>query len=596
MNNKLQFNAIKMYLSELKLWNFRKYTNADGIIDENSPHLIVPFTKGLNVLIGENDSGKTAILDAIKIVTKTHSMEWIHLQDLDFSIGRDRLRIDLVFNNLSDDEAAFFLDKLIIDETTGTVSIHLVLEASKTEDRILPYEVKAFNGAFQSFSAIEKDFVKATYLRALRDADYDLTAKKNSRVSQILLGHNLFKDGGSGKDRFEDIISNANEQIKEWFKDNTGGDHSNKSQIKDVIDTFIKSFLLDSYESELSISGSNIKNILEKISIRIKDAENLGLGSMNRLFMAAELLHLRKKSDGIKLCLIEELEAHLHPQAQMKVIEGIQHEDDVQFILTTHSPNLASKIKINNNDTSLIICKDTNIYPLTKGMTKLNENDYIYLQNFLDVTKSNLFFAKGIILVEGWAEELILPVLANNLGKNLTNNEVSIVNVGSTAYLHYARILMRNDGKDFKYPVSIVTDYDVRPKENWTFDQAEEEIRLNSILEKLDNHDCPNVQLYLATHWTLEWCLFNSKALSTIFMNSCSKIHSKTAEFKKEADKYDINKFRDKLAAKLKDRSLDKVAIAYEMSLSINMLTSPLEIQKDDTAFYLVNAINHVCK
>lgn len=46
-------------------------------------------------------------------------------------------------------------------------------------------------------------------------------------------------------------------------------------------------------------------------------------------------------------------------------------------------------------------------YPLTKGMTKLNDSDYLYLQNFLDVTKSNLFFAKGIILVEGWAEELI---------------------------------------------------------------------------------------------------------------------------------------------------------------------------------------------
>ena len=424
-----------------------------------------------------------------------------------------------------------------------------------------------------------------------------MTAKKNSRVSQILLGHDLFKKGASGKDTFENIISQANQKIKEWFKDDTGGTSSNKSQIKDVIDTFIKAFLFDTYESELSISDSNIKSILEKISIRIKDADNLGLGSMNRLFMAAELLHLRKKTIGTKLCLIEELEAHLHPQAQMKVIEGIQGENDVQFILTTHSPNLASKVQINNNDTSVIICKDMDIYPLTKGKTKLNDNDYIYLQNFLDVTKANLFFAKGIILVEGWAEELIMPVLANNLGKNLTCNEVSIVNVGSTAYLHYARILMRNDGKDLNYPVSIVTDYDVRPKEDWTFDKDEEAARLKRITEKLDNHDCPNVQLYLATHWTLEWCLFNSKALSTIFMDSCHKIHSKTEEFSKNDDgEYDKNKFRDKLAVKLKDRSLDKVAIAYEVCLSIKALNTSLDIHEEDTAFYLVNAINHVCE
>lgn len=57
-----------MYLSELRLWNFRKYTNEDGVIDVTKPHLTVPFTKGLNVLIGENDSGKTAIIDAIKLV------------------------------------------------------------------------------------------------------------------------------------------------------------------------------------------------------------------------------------------------------------------------------------------------------------------------------------------------------------------------------------------------------------------------------------------------------------------------------------------------------------------------------------------------
>ena len=67
---------------------------------------------------------------------------------------------------------------------------------------------------------------------------------------------------------------------------------------------------------------------------------------MNRLFMAVELLHLRKQWDGLKLCLIEELEAHLHPQDQMKVIDTLQEEENIQFILTTHSPNLASKVKI----------------------------------------------------------------------------------------------------------------------------------------------------------------------------------------------------------------------------------------------------------
>lgn len=585
-----------MYLSELRLWNFRKYTNEDGVIDETKPHLTVPFTKGLNVLIGENDSGKTAIIDAIKLVTKTHSMEWIHLVETDFSLGCDNLRIEIIFTELSDPEAAPFTDKVQINPDTGIVSLHLVLEASRNAGKILPYEVKAYDGTLKPINANEKELIKATYLRALRDADYDLTAKKNSRLSQILMGHELFQEGAEGKDTFEKIIADANAKIENWFKEDFGGANSNKSQIKDVIDTFIRSFLSDNYESELSISDSNIKGILEKISIGIKGTMNMGLGSMNRLFMATELLHLRRMSEGVKLCLIEELEAHLHPQAQMKVIEGIQQENDVQFILTTHSPNLASKIKISMDNTSVILCKDSDVYPLTKGKTKLDDKNYRYLENFLDVTKSNLFFAKGIIVVEGWAEDMIIPVLANNLGMNLTCHEVSVVNVGSTAYLHYARILMRKDGKSLNYPVSIVTDYDVRPKDDWTFDKAEEKDKLDAINVKLDCDDTPNVKLFLATQWTLEWCMFKSKALSDIFMESCSNVHSKTEEFKKDKDgNFDKDKFRGKLAEKLINRSLDKVAIASDICLAIKNLTNKLDIQVDDTAYYLVQAITHVC-
>ena len=71
-----------MYISQLSLWNFRKYGSQSFEI--SNPDLIVPFHNGLNVLIGENDSGKTAIVDAIKLVLKTHSYEWIKVEKDDF--------------------------------------------------------------------------------------------------------------------------------------------------------------------------------------------------------------------------------------------------------------------------------------------------------------------------------------------------------------------------------------------------------------------------------------------------------------------------------------------------------------------------------
>ena len=586
-----------MYISELRLWNFRKYTKEAGAIDTTLPHLVVPFRKGLNILVGENDSGKTAIVDAIKFVTKTHSLEWIRLSDSDFSFGCDKLRIEVVMNELSEADNNLFTDLFYINPDTGEMNLVFVLEAERKDGRILPYEVKAYDGQFEGMNAEQKEYLKATYLRALRDADNELTAKKNSRTSQILLGHDLFKEGAAGKVKFESIFQEANQKIKDWFNDENGGENSNKSQIKDIIDRFVHAFLSENYSSELSISDPTIRSILEKVSVGFGGAGNLGLGSMNRLFMATELLHLKKKSDGVKICLVEELEAHLHPQAQMKVVESLQAESDVQFIMTTHSTNLASKLKLDSDSTSMILCKDSDVYPLRKGMTRLVDADYKYLDNFLDVTKSNLFFAKGIILVEGWAEELLLPALAVNQGSPLSKHEVSIVNVGSTAYLHFARILMRNDGKKLNYPVSIVTDYDVRPEDDWSFDETKERTKKQNIEGKLNRDGCDNVSLFLATHWTLEWCLFNSGALSELFMECCRDVHSHTDEFKKGDDgQWDRDRFKQKLAEKLKDRTLDKVQIATLLSQKIKGMASPIEITDRDMASYLIEAIKFVCK
>ena len=94
-----------MYLSELRLWNFRKF-GGDNNIDLARPHLIVPFKNKLNILVDENDSGKTAIIDAIKLVIKTHAIEWIKLEDSDFhnttdnSVTRERVHVSRTMKDL----------------------------------------------------------------------------------------------------------------------------------------------------------------------------------------------------------------------------------------------------------------------------------------------------------------------------------------------------------------------------------------------------------------------------------------------------------------------------------------------------------------
>lgn len=583
-----------MHISELKLWNFRKYGGED--FDLTKPHLVVPFKKGMNVLIGENDSGKTAIIDSIKYVLKTNAYESIRVQQDDFYNDSDHLRIELLIDDVTDSEASNFTEIMSPREDGGLANLKLVLDVVRKDGHIQAYEVKGGNDADgHSLTPLMKDNLRITYLKPLRDAENELTAKKNSRLSQILQSHELLKQNPDGeKHELIKIIEDANADIEAWFEDDTGGDASHKKLIKGVIDKFLKLFISDDAESQFLLADPTMKNILERLAISVVDSKNLGLGTLNRLFMATELLHLKKKGDNLKVCLIEELEAHIHPQAQMKVISALQQEEGVQFILTTHSPNITSKVKLgkDNDVNNILMCNSNNVFPLGLGYTKLEKMDYKFLDTFLDVTKSNLFFAKGVILVEGWAEEILIPVIAAKMGLDLTQHEVSVVNVGSTAYLHFARIFMRQAAPEMEVRCAIVTDLDVKPD---TANKAQlEKEKRDSIEGKLGKPLPTNVTLCLAKEWTLEWCLFKSPVLSELFKDSVAVVHSKTTEFKKDATTHCYkDSFETKLADNLKKRKLDKTAIALVLSEKIEESTLDFN-QQDEYIKYLLDSIRFV--
>ena len=596
-----------MYIAKLSLWNFRKFGIPEYTIDINSPHLEVEFKPIMNVLIGENDSGKTAIIDAIKYVLKTHAYEKIWITDNDFYEGSSEFRIEIIIKGFTDLEASHFTEWLswenvtLNGEMTNLPFLRLIFKARRRENGIWPSPLSA--GSTIDGSMLDPDareYLKVTYLKPLRDAEDEMTAKKASRLSQILSGHDLFRKDQATPHRFEEIVKTANNDIENWFIDtapNTNG-KTNKEQIKDIVDGFLKSFISPSSEANLSLANPDLKNILEKLSLQIISQTNPGLGSENRLYMAAELLHLSKDNTlGMRSCLIEELEAHLHPQAQMKVIEALEKEENVQFIITTHSPNLASKINISQDKTTnVILCKNSKAYSLYPGKTQLQKKDYWHLQHFLDVTKSNMFFAKGVMMVEGWAEAILIPAIARAMEKDLTLSEVSIVNIGSTAYLHFANIYMPTD-RVMDMPVAIITDLDIRPDENGKFSMDAENAKRQEITSKIDTKYYNNIQINIAYQWTLEWCLFNSLTYKEAFMAAVSTVHSDTAEFKKDEEGNWVNEndFKFKFIKKLTDKSLKKVAIAYNLA---NWITENAVAPLNDDPYieYIVSSINHVCK
>jgi len=606
-----------MYISELRIWNFRKYGTSD--FDISSPNLTVPFNKGLNVLIGENDSGKSAILDSIKLVLKTHAYEWIKVDDSDFYVNENghtsnKLRLEIEFSGITDDEAKHFIEWCGWAEeeieNNGIISkcirpkLILIYQAEVRDNRIIPTDIKAgMDGSGHLLNAEAREYLKCTYLKALRDADIELSSTKNSRLSEILQKHHLFIKQKGQLHEFEVHFKEINDKIEEHFR-GSAEDKRYNEQIKSKIDHYLSKFIDDKTLSLFSLGKPEIKNILEKLNLGIHNKSNLGLGTMNRLFMAAELLHLKRDWTGLKLCLIEELEAHLHPQAQQKIIEALIDESNqgIQLILTTHSPNISSKVPLK----SVIICKENDIFPLERKYTQLEESNYTYLERFLDVTKSNLFFAKGIILVEGWSEELIVPTLAKKIGMELTAKEVSIVNVASTAYLHFAKIFLRNDGKTMNVPVSIVSDLDIRAYEReplldlnakpikgeysyikQTIPEIEQKIieKANKIIANESG-----ILPFVSKLWTLEWCLLKSISIGQMFKDVLKVVHPDTFQNCDSEESWELA-----LARILLSDSIKKTELAYQLSekITASVIT---EITPDDSISYLIDAIKHACR
>jgi putative ATP-dependent endonuclease of OLD family len=375
------------------------------------------------------------------------------------------------------------------------------------------------------------------------------------------------------------------------------------------------------YLAELSVGGEALKvelgigaslsltQVLERLELALMPPSDRGervrrgLGLNNVLFMAAELLLLQSQTDQIPLLLVEEPEAHLHPQLQARFVEIMserarQADKPLQIILTTHSPLMASGIPLEE----ITMVAGGQLYPLEKGATWLQDDDYAFLRRFLDATKANLFFAKGVLIVEGDAENLLLPALAEKAGKSLTKHGVSIVKVGHVGLFRYSRILRRRVGLSLPVPVACIADLDIPPDEAAPFLKAGrrtrkdfDESKVADRIAKLRAHDGDNVKTFPSDHWTLEYDLAYFGLAETLWQ--AIRLAEGSAETDAENEGWD--ELTPAVAAMkvygyLLQNGISKAEVAQHLAALI------LELPDDSAAFraklppYLVAAIDHV--
>jgi putative ATP-dependent endonuclease of OLD family len=466
-----------MIMTELQIENFRIYGEGDKALK-------ISLKTGVTVIVGENDAGKSAVIDAIRFALGTTDQDWYRLEESDFHKGetKRKVRIECKFEALCEKELRAYVEYLTYDVSGESGAPTLYVNWTSVDTGTIlkgkPYrrvEMRSGkDGIGPVFVQELRERLKTTYLRPLRDAELALSSGRGSRLSQVLLQE---KDIESSGVNYQPGNKIEPEKLGVLGIGDLANDLLEKqksiSDTRNRIDAHLAKLSLhgDDLNSSIKVNSSKdadsrrLRLLLEKLDLSLSDEYfgKLGLGSNNLLFIACELLLMAQDDVGCKLLLIEEPEAHLHTQRQLSVMSYLQEQAKnlgIQIIITTHSPNLASTINLEN----IVMLQGGGAFSLEKGKTKLAPSDYRFLARFLDVTKANLFFARGVMIVEGDAENILLPTIAKLIGRDFTSHGVSIVNVGGVGLRRYAKIFQRDDdSKTLNVPVACVTDMDVMP-------------------------------------------------------------------------------------------------------------------------------------
>lgn len=620
-----------MYLSEVRAENFRIYGPTAKNKTDIDRSLRFRLNKGLTALIGENDSGKTAIIDAIRLCLFTTASDYYRVGEDDFFCDKNgratSFTITCKFEGLSSDDQALLLE--LVTTEAGTPVLYVTFKAQSDPlraGRVSVITRAGENGDGPPIEGEARESLKATYLRPLRDAENELRFGRGSRLSQILASYpDMAGEAENDFDPDRDTAATLVGLLKR-AEHGIGENATIRKAVDDINDLYLSKFNIgqDELKSKIGVADdASLARALEKLELKFAHNPSTeqwtrrGLGYNNALFMAAELLLLRQMSHG-PLLLIEEPEAHLHPQLQARVMEllvdrAAGSQNPVQVIVTTHSPNIAASLPVDK----LTLVARGKTYHLGESETKLDAADYAFLHRFLDVTKANLFFARSVLIVEGDAEALLLPALALAVGRSLSKAGSSIVNVGHVGLFRYSRIFQRKDGQELPIKVACIRDRDIVPAD--TPDDMRGELPIASEMdaaaiakhmETLREDDGGAVQTFVSDSWTFEYDLASASWAGAKLMHQA--ISAAKASKKDWPSQDRLAGIEKKAAEEIEQwqangRPLTEVALEIYRPLRVGSYSKAIAAQHaarlvgssgitlDDLPSYIRDAIIYVC-
>jgi putative ATP-dependent endonuclease of OLD family len=359
--------------------------------------------------------------------------------------------------NILDNYETFFTGKSTANFNDPEVYKELV---GDFENVVFPSTIDAskFGAKIPHQLSVAKE-VSFTFIQALRDVVSDF---HNNRTNPLVT---LLKNkSGEIKDvdyqPISDLVKDLNESI-EALPDVQTIREDIKSTIQDAVG-------LTYSPSSLSIKSSvpdEAEKLLQSLKLFIGEPgeeyeggiHELSLGGANLIFLTLKLLEFkyRKSKDTFaNFLIIEEPEAHIHNHIQKTLFDKLDY-GDTQIIYSTHSTQIS---EVSNVENINILAKKLNYAEVYQPSTGLSLENINRVQRYLDAVRTNLLFAKGVILIEGDAEEILIPIIVKKvLGISLDELGISLINIRSTGFENVAQLFHNNR---IQRKCAILTDLD----------------------------------------------------------------------------------------------------------------------------------------
>ncbi len=497
-----------MYINKIHIQNYRNFAD-----------FTMEFHRGLNVIIGANNSGKTGLLYAINLLNspsgisvddfnKNNLLQYsaLYLETapsitIEYSICH-RIREDD-----TDDESIIRLlpflgikefaenrqehDGIVEYDITARIRAVYCLDTKFSEE----YRKAVANEAkdFEAYLLVLKRFVEQHYSWNYTNGISDIKAEQKAVTD-------IFDIRFIGAERTsEEVRKETKREIVSFTKnaDNAADfdkfKHDISEEIKKLLSPSIAKLdaLFENEKNAIGLAKGNVSiastvhanfSLPDTYTTEVKDTksgytlplQNNGLGYNNliNIYMLIKLTEIRPGKDFRILCL-EEPEAHLHPAMQYKLFKYLRDLDDSnglnqQIFVTTHSSNISAVAGIDNmfmlaydreGDDSDCTQQSLQEQFADKDGTTIKAEAKAHLTKFLDVTRSDMLFSDKVILVEGIAEKLLVPLFMEICGCPYEDEHVSIVEIGGKHFKYFVELF---NGNAVKKKVLCITDKDFK--------------------------------------------------------------------------------------------------------------------------------------